>query len=41
MGTALPLKAIYLLTKFHFNLLGTFQDMVWTGIFYEKMVMGR
>ena len=37
---ALPLTAIYLYTKFHFNLLCTFQDMARTGNHYEKWLRG-
>jgi len=39
--TALPLIYIYLCTKFNLNPFSTFQDMAQTGIYYEKLVMGR
>ena len=35
--SALPLINIYVCTKFHFNPFFTFQDMAWTGIYYEKI----
>ena len=36
LSSALPLINIYVCTKFNFDLFGTFQDMGWTGIHYEK-----
>ena len=40
LSSALPLINIYICTKFNFNLFGTFQDMVRTGIYYEKWLWG-
>jgi len=40
LGFALPLTAIYLLTKFHFNTFCTFQDMARTGNTHNKWLWG-
>ena len=41
LSSVLPLINIYVCTKFNFHPFCTFQDMARTGIYYEKMVMGR
>jgi len=41
LPSAFALINIYVCTKFNFNPFSTFQDMARTGIYYDKMVMGR